>query len=68
MKKEITTIKIEKTTKSRLDKLKEYERETYNQLIKKILHILNTFRKNPEVANRILKNIDKNIKRKNTIS
>ncbi|MFA5174420.1 MAG: hypothetical protein WC438_04530 [Candidatus Pacearchaeota archaeon] len=60
----ITTIKIEKETKIRLDNLKEHERETYNELIKKILHILNQIRKKPEVAKSILRNIDWNIARK----
>ena len=58
------TIKIEKQTKIRLGRLKEHERETYNQVIKKILYILNRSRKDPVSANRILQNIDKNIRRK----
>jgi hypothetical protein len=60
----ITTIKIQKQTKSRLDKLKEHERETYEQILRKMLFILNTTRKNPESATKIIKRIDKNIKRK----
>jgi hypothetical protein len=59
---EITTIKLEKQTKDRIDKLKEHERESYNQVIKKILHLLNIVKKNPEAANRILKTIDKRSK------
>ena len=58
------TIKLEKQTKARLEHLKEHERETYNQVIKKILYILNRIRKDPVSANRILQNIDKNIRRK----
>ncbi len=61
---EITTIKLEKATKARLDKLKEHEKESYNQVLKKILHILNLVRKNPYSGNKFLQNIDKNIKRK----
>ena len=60
----ITTIKIEKETKARLDKLKEYEKESYNELIKKILYILNLVRKNPILGNKLLNRIDKSIKRK----
>lgn len=59
-----TTIKLEKATKARLDKLKEHEKESYNQVLKKILHILNLVRKNPSVGNKFLQNIDKSIKRK----
>ncbi len=65
---EITTIKIEKQTKKRLDKLREDSRESYNNLIKKMLYILNTVRKNPELGKRVLSNIDKNIKRKKSIN
>lgn len=34
---EITTIQLEKPTKDKLDKLKEYERESYNEIIEKLL-------------------------------
>ncbi len=64
--KKITTIKIEKETKTRLDRLKEHERETYNQVIKKILHILNLVRRDPALGNRMLGNIDITIKRMGT--
>ena len=60
----ITTIKIQKQTKSRLEHLKEHERETYEQVIRKILYILNRTRKDPVSANRLLSRIDNNIKRK----
>lgn len=58
------TIKLEKQTKTRLERLKEHERETYDQVIKKMLYILNRIRKDPVSANRILQNIDKNIRRR----
>ena len=61
----ITTIKLEKATKSRLDRLKEHEKESYEAVIKKILYILNTIRKSPDKANKILRGIDRNIKNKN---
>lgn len=64
----ITTIKIERETKARLDKLKEHERESYNQVIKKILYILNLVRKNPLLGNRVLSNIDRTIKRRQAYS
>ena len=60
----ITTIKLEYETKERLDRLKEHEKESYNQVIKKMLHLLNIFRKNPEQGNKILRAIDTAIKRK----
>ena len=63
-KSKITTIKLEKETKARLDRLKEHEKESYNQVIKKILHLLNIYRKNPEQGNRTLRTIDNTIKRR----
>jgi hypothetical protein len=60
----ITTIKVESETKERLERLKEHKRETYNEVIKKILYILNQIRKDPISANRILGKIDSNIRRK----
>ena len=59
-----TTIKLEKKTKQRLDNLKEHDRETYEQVIRKILYILNQIRKDPVSGNRILTTIDRNVKRK----
>ena len=60
----ITTIKLDGETKERLDNLKEHERETYDQVIKKMLYILNEIRKDPISGNRILSKIDSDIRRK----
>jgi len=38
---DVTTIKITKKTKARLDKLKIYKRETYDDIIQKMLTIMN---------------------------
>jgi len=59
---DITTIKLEKQTKSRLDKLKEHEKESYNHVLRKMLHILNLVRKDPLLGNKVLNNIDQSIK------
>ena len=66
--KNITTIKLHKETKERLDKLKEHDRETYDQILRKILFILNTSRKNPEKAQNLMNRIDRviKIKKQNT--
>ena len=47
---EITTIKLEKKTKARLDNLRDYKRESYEEIISKILDILNLCRVDPETA------------------
>jgi len=68
MKTQNTTIKLSNKTKERLDNLKEYSKESYEEVLKKILHILNQIRKDPLSGNRLLTNIDKNIKRKQAYS
>jgi hypothetical protein len=45
-----TTIKLSKLTKERLDKLKEYKRETYEEILQKMLGILTICRTSPERA------------------
>ena len=52
-----TTIKLSHETKDRLDGLKEYERETYDELINKVLNIINITIKNPLAGARIFRNI-----------
>lgn len=56
---EITTIKLEKETKKRLDKLKVHKRESYDDVLQKILGILNVCRINPFQARMKLKEIDR---------
>jgi hypothetical protein len=56
---EITTIKLEKETKKRLDKLKIHKRESYDDVLQKILSILNVCRINPLQARMKLKEIDR---------
>ena len=53
----ITTIKLLEETKIRIEKLREYKRESYDDILKKILYILNTARDSPEKAKRILERI-----------
>jgi hypothetical protein len=66
--KKVTTIKISSETRERLNRLKEYERETYDEVQNKIFYVLNTLKKNPEKAQRILLNIDRRIKRKDILN
>jgi hypothetical protein len=54
----ITTIKLQKETKERLDKLKEHNRESYDETLRKMLGILNLTRQEPEKARSILGKID----------
>ena len=59
MKIENTTIKISKSTKRRLDYFKEYKRESYEEIIEKILDVLNTCKINPMKARAKLMKIDR---------
>lgn len=61
---EVTTIKLSREIRERLGKFKEYERETFNEVLNKILYILNVCRKDPEKAKRILENIDRRIRKR----
>ena len=63
MQHKITTIKLSKETKQRLEKLREHPRETADQLIRKILWILSTVRKDSAHAQETLDRIDELRKR-----
>ncbi|MBI2452351.1 hypothetical protein HYV50_04730 [Candidatus Pacearchaeota archaeon] len=58
-KNKITTIKLCKETKSRLEKLRIHKRETYDEIVQGILNILNLTRINPEMAQKKLISIEK---------
>ncbi len=63
----ITTIKLAKETKERLDNLKQHGRESYDEIIKKLLNILNICKRSPSLAARILRDIDRSKKRETLI-
>ncbi len=54
----ITTIKLDAATKNRLDKLKVHKKESYDEIIQKILYILNICKANPMNAKKILDELD----------
>lgn len=53
----ITTIKLTTETKMRIEKLREHRRESYDDILRKILYVLNSARDSPEKAKRILERI-----------
>jgi hypothetical protein len=59
----ITTVKLLKGTKLRLEKLREHKRESYDDLLKKILYVLNVAREDPEKAKKVLLKINEIRKR-----
>jgi len=54
----ITTMKLLEETKERLEKLREHKRETYDDILRKILYVLNVARDSPEKAKRVLERIE----------
>jgi hypothetical protein len=61
----ITTIKLLRETKNRLDKLRIHKRETYDEILQRTLGILNLTRVNPERAQTRLRVIERRTRRKN---
>ncbi len=55
----ITTIKLDKETKSRLDKLKVHPKESYDEILQKVLYILNLCKAGSSEAKARLIAIDK---------
>ncbi|MEK6855486.1 MAG: hypothetical protein AABX73_04670 [Nanoarchaeota archaeon] len=60
---EITTIKLNKKTKDRIDKLRLYNRESYDEIVQRILEILNLCMINPERAHLKLVSIERQKKK-----
>lgn len=54
----ITTIKLLNETKNRIEKLRENKRESYDDILRKILYVLNVSRDDPDKAKRILEKIE----------
>ena len=53
----ITTIKLLDETKLRIEKLREHKRGSYDDILRKILYVLNVARESPEKAKRVLERI-----------
>lgn len=54
-----TTIKIYDDTKTELDKLREYKNESYDEVIKKIIFIVNKFKTEPKLSKEAITSIEK---------
>lgn len=54
-----TTIKLHEKTKTQLDKLREYKNESYDEVIKKMIYIIETCKEEPELSKEIVENIEK---------
>ncbi|HIH25154.1 hypothetical protein J4476_02970 [Candidatus Woesearchaeota archaeon] len=54
-----TTIKIYEDTKMHLDKYREYKNESYDEVIKKLLFIVEKVKKEPELSIETILSIEK---------
>ena len=54
-----TTIKIHEDTKQQLDQFREYRNESYDEVIKKMVFIAKTCKKQPELSRETIKSIEK---------
>ena len=54
-----TTIKIQADTKKELDYFREYKNESYDEVLKKVLYIVKTTKKDPELSQETIRAIEK---------
>ena len=54
-----TTIKLHEGTKNQLDLFREYKNESYDEVIKKVIFIAKTCKKEPELSQETIKAIEK---------
>jgi predicted transcriptional regulator len=54
-----TTIKIHEDTKMELDSMREYKNESYDEVIKKVVYIVRTCRKEPELSREAIESIER---------
>ena len=52
-----TTIRLNVETKNELDKLRQYKSESYDELIRKIIYVVKTCEKEPELSQKTIKEI-----------
>ncbi len=56
---ETTTLKIHEDTKLQLDSFREYKNESYDEVIKKVIYIAKTCKKQPELSQETVIAIEK---------
>lgn len=54
-----TTIKVHEDTKLGLDQFREYGNESYDEVIKKMIYIVKTCKKNPQLSQETITQIEK---------
>ncbi len=54
----ITTIKVYTKTKISLNEFKEYDKESYDKVLKKLLYLAHLIRQNPELGKKFLEEVE----------
>ncbi len=54
----VTTIKLKEQTRKELDTFREYKNETYDEIVRKILYIAKNVRKNPQLSEKTIREIE----------
>ena len=52
-----TTIRLNPETKSRLDEFRQYKSESYDELLRKLIHIVRTCEKEPKLSQKTIQEI-----------
>ena len=55
---EETTIKLNPETKTKLDDFRQYKNESYDELVRKLIFIVKTCRKNPKLSQQTIRDIE----------
>jgi Zn-finger protein len=66
-KEQITTIKVQKQTKERLDKLRVHKKDSYDEIVQRMLGILNVCRRDADQAQETLEKLEKLAKKNKVI-
>ncbi|MCH7902704.1 hypothetical protein IIC68_03040 [archaeon] len=54
----VTTIKLEEKTKKDLDKFREYARESYENIVRKLIYVAETAKKEPKLSKKTVLDIE----------
>ncbi|MDP2909136.1 MAG: hypothetical protein Q8N77_05000 [Nanoarchaeota archaeon] len=54
----ITTIKVYSKTKISLNEFKEYDKESYDEVLKKLLYLAHLIKQNPELGKKFLEEVE----------
>ena len=55
----VTTVKIRTQTKEKLDRFREYKNESYDEVITKLVYIVDQSKKDPELSKQTIHDIEK---------